>query len=102
MKEIVLVCTMGISTAFIVQDMLKTAKRKKIDINIRALAQDSINEKIDNVDVILLAPPLASQLKFFKQKVAGRIPIILIPGEYYNRTNGEMILLDTLNFLEQQ
>ncbi|MBM7570568.1 PTS sugar transporter subunit IIB [Aquibacillus albus] len=102
MKELVVVCTMGISTAFTVRDMLKSAKSKKLDINIRALALDNLYETIesDSVDLVLLTPPLASQYKQIKEKVEDKVPVAMVSGEYYVKYNGEAILEEALDYLK--
>ncbi len=100
MKEVLLVCSMGISTAFIVKDMMQSAKKQNLDLNIRALAADNIDEAIEHVDIIVVAPPAVSQYDSIKEKVNGRIPVIFMDGEHYIKVNGEGLLQEVLTHLE--
>lgn len=101
MKELVVVCTMGISTAFTVRDMLKSVKAKKLDVNIRALALENLYETIesDSVDLVLLTPPLISRYKEIKEGVGDKAPVVTVDGEHYAKYNGEAILADALKYL---
>jgi cellobiose-specific phosphotransferase system component IIB len=102
MKEIVIVCTMGISTAFIVRDMLKSVETKKLDINIRALAFENLYETIesDKVDLVLLTSPLASRYNEVKEKLAGQVPVVMVSGEHYVKINGEAMLEEVIDYLK--
>ncbi|MGI8387554.1 PTS sugar transporter subunit IIB [Robertmurraya sp. P23] len=102
MKEIVVVCTMGISTAFIVRDMLKSAETKKVDINIRPLAMENLYETVESnsVDLVILTSPLASRFNEVKEKLAGQVPVLMVSGEHYVKVNGEAILEEVLEYLK--
>lgn len=102
MKEIAVVCTMGISTAFLVRDMLRHVEQKKLDINIRPLAIENLYETVESnsVDLVLLTSPLASRYKEVKEKLDGQIPVVMVSGEHYVKNNGEAMLEAVLDSLK--
>ncbi|RKD71339.1 PTS system cellobiose-specific IIB component [Sinobaca qinghaiensis] len=102
MKEIVLVCTIGISTAFTVKDMMKSVKKQNLDINIRALALDNLYEVVESepVDLVLLTPPVASRFKEIKTNIADDIPVAVVSGEHYVNYDGETILEEAQKHLK--
>jgi cellobiose PTS system EIIB component len=102
MKEIVVVCSMGISTAFTVKDMMKSVKRQNLDINIRALALENLYEVIesDPIDLVLLTPPVASKAKEIKANMSEKVPVVMVSGEHYVKYNGEAILKEAQEYLK--
>lgn len=96
MKEIVLVCTMGISTAFTVRDMMKTVKKKNLDITIKAVAAEKLDDFVESANMILLTPPMLSSFNEIKEKVNGRVPVIMISADRYIKYDGEAILEEAL------
>ena len=96
MKNIVLVCTMGISTAFTVKDMMKTVKKKNLNINIKAIAADHLASTIDSADLVLLTPPMLSRLTEVKEITDGHVPVVMISADHYIKYDGDAILEEAL------
>ncbi|MFP3393577.1 PTS sugar transporter subunit IIB, partial [Brevibacillus sp. SIMBA_076] len=64
--NILLVCAAGMSTSLLVTKMEKSAQEQGKEYKIWAVSGDSVNQHIDNADVLLLGPQvryLLPQLK---------------------------------------
>lgn len=101
MYKILLVCSAGMSTSFLVEKMKKSAKDKEIEVEIEAVPDASANEYVGKVDILLLGP----QVKYLEAKMKDLftdIPVKVINMVDYGMMNGEKILEETLNVLESK
>ncbi len=93
MKKIVLLCAGGISTSFMVQQMKKATKEKGLDFEISAEPVNSLEEIIEEVDVVLLAPQVSYAVESVNticeknKKICGAIPPLL-----YGRMDGLQVI----------
>lgn len=91
MHNILLVCTAGMSTSFLVEKMKKSAQEKNIEANILAIPEASASEYVDKVDVVLLGP----QVKYLEASIKelfGETPVEVINMVDYGTMNGEKVL----------
>jgi PTS system cellobiose-specific IIB component len=92
-----LLCSLGMSTSMLVDNMADVAKAKGIEIDILALGFNSAERRLETTDVLLLGPQIKFQLPKFREKYAGKIPVIdTIDLRDYGLVNGEKILNDNL------
>lgn len=61
MKNILLVCSAGMSTSLLVSKMKEAAKEAEIEVNINALPISECDSVIDTVDIVLLGPQVRYQ-----------------------------------------
>lgn len=102
MKKILLMCSSGMSTSILVKKMEEAAKEKGIDVKIRAISTDSLDNHINETDVILLGP----QIKFMLPKITEKakqynIQAAAIPMVDYGMCNGSKVLDLALSLLAQ-
>ncbi len=100
MKNILLVCSAGMSTSLLVNKMQEAAKSKGIEVNINALPFSECGNVIDTVDIILLGPQVRFQKTEIKSLVNGRIPVEVIDIRAYGTMNGKAVLESALQLIE--
>lgn len=93
MKNILLVCSAGMSTSLLVTKMQDAAKSQGLECHIEAVAEAEAQNKIDSVDVLLLGPQVRFLLKKFQKMAEGKnLPIEVIDTVAYGTMNGEKVL----------
>ena len=86
MRNIVLVCNMGMSTSLMVNKMRAAAKAEGYDCQINAYALQKAAKEIEAADIILVGPQLSFELPKLKTKFPAKtIMAITMPG--YGRTD---------------
>jgi cellobiose PTS system EIIB component len=101
MKNILLVCSAGMSTSLLVSKMQAAADEKGIKCKIQAVGEVDVKEYIDNTDVLLLGPQVRFLLSKFKVSLANKnIPIEVINTLHYGTMNGEKVLERALELAE--
>jgi PTS system cellobiose-specific IIB component len=101
MKDILLVCSAGMSTSLLVNKMKAAAKEKEIEININAMPISECASVIDKVDIVLLGPQVRFQKPQVDALVKGRIPVEVIDMRLYGTMNGKAILEQVLKTLDK-
>ncbi|MGL4849322.1 MAG: PTS sugar transporter subunit IIB [Clostridium sp.] len=92
MKNILLVCSAGMSTSLLVTKMEAAAKDKGIECHIEALAEADAHKKLGEVDVLLLGPQVRFLLSKFKKEAPAELPIEVIDTVAYGTMNGAKVL----------
>ncbi|EMG27997.1 PTS system beta-glucoside-specific, IIB component [Listeria fleischmannii 1991] len=101
MKKLMLMCNAGMSTSVLVKKMQKSAALQGIEIDIWAISETDFEKNWRNADAILLGP----QVSYMKDKVdqtVGAIPVDVIAIVDYGRMNGEKVLAQGLQLLENK
>lgn len=91
MINILLVCSAGMSTSFLVEKMKKSATEKGIDVTITASPEASAKDFLDNTDVLLLGP----QVKYLEaqmKELFNNVPVGVINMVDYGMMNGPKVL----------
>src|SRR5690625_7533037 len=100
MKNILLVCSAGMSTSLLVTKMKEAAESQQFQVNIWSTGQDQAMSEIAKADLLLLGPQLQFVMGKFQQlaeeneiKVEGIDPVI------YGRIDGEAVLKREMELL---
>lgn len=99
MKKILLICTAGMSTSFLVEKMKKTAEDKQHEVEIKAIPDAEAKDYVGEVDVVLLGP----QVKYLEGQIKelfGETPVSVINMVDYGMMNGEKVLLSALELIK--
>jgi PTS system cellobiose-specific IIB component len=93
MKDIMLVCSAGMSTSLLVTKMEKAAEEKGIKVNIFAVSESEASKHYDNISVLLLGP----QVRYLKKKLVSTlepkgVPVEVINSLHYGTLNGGAVL----------
>lgn len=100
MLKVLLVCSAGMSTSFLVEKMKKSAQEKGIEAEIKAIPEAQANEYIGKVDILLLGP----QVKYLEagmKEMFGETPVSVINMMDYGAMNGEKVLNNVLDILKK-
>lgn len=103
MKNIVLVCTAGMSTSILVSKMKKIAEKNNIKINIEALAQSELKNYSKKIDLILLGPQVKYLLNNLEKDYQNSdIKFDVINSVQYGTLNGKAVLNQALTILDKK
>ncbi|MDR1568814.1 MAG: PTS sugar transporter subunit IIB [Streptococcaceae bacterium] len=103
-KNIMLVCSAGMSTSLLVTKIEKAALEQNIDANIFAVSASEADSKIadEKIDVLLLGPQVRFMEKQFNEKVSGKdIPVEVINMSDYGLMNGENVLKRAVDLINK-
>lgn len=102
MKKILLSCAGGFSTSLLVNKMKDEAKKENKDYQIKAVAEDTIQDVIkkDKPDCILLGPQIQYMLGNLKPLAEENdIPLEVINMQDYGMMNGAAVLKQAENLM---
>ncbi len=92
-KTIFLCCSTGASSGFIAKNIRQAAKAEGIEVNVIARSDSVIEDYIEDVDVILIAPHLSYLLDDLEDIADEHdVPLVMIPKKAYGDMDGAAIL----------
>lgn len=102
MKDIMLVCSAGMSTSLLVVKMEEAAKKQNLEVNIFAVSESEASKHYDNISVLLLGP----QVRYLKGKLVKtlepkKVPVEVINSMHYGTLNGEAVLNAALELIKE-
>ena len=104
MKQILLVCSAGMSTSLLVTKMEKAAAAMGDEVEIFALPISEGEKRVGDVDCILLGPQVRFQKSAIEKLAAGRkagpIPVDVIDMRDYGTMNGKAVFEKALSLLK--
>ncbi|WNJ94285.1 PTS sugar transporter subunit IIB [Vibrio ruber] len=95
--KIFLCCAAGMSTSMVVNNMLKAAKERNIDVEIKAYSISEFEDVVNQYDICLVAPQVSYKFNDFNKrceeegKKCAKINMML-----YGTLNGDEILTQAL------
>lgn len=101
MKDIMLVCSAGMSTSLLVVKMQKAAELRNLEVNIFAVSEGEASDHYDKISVLLLGP----QVRYLKGKLQKKLEPMSIPVEVinsmdYGTLNGAAVLDAALELMK--
>lgn len=98
--NILLCCSVGMSTSLLVNKMEKAAVEQGLNVKIQAVATKEVRNHIDEVDVILLSPQVRYQLNDIKKIGDDKgVPVNTInPMHYEKKWQGSIAYGPPINF----
>ncbi|MDR2538171.1 MAG: PTS sugar transporter subunit IIB [Bifidobacteriaceae bacterium] len=100
-KNILLVCTAGMSTSALVKRMQNAAEAKGVDAKIWAVGDANSTEAAQEADVVLLGPQVRYLLDKMKERVNNEKPVGVIDMVQYGQMNGEKVLEQALSLIPE-
>ena len=91
-KKILLCCAAGMSTSLLVTKMQEEAKARGLDWDIFAVSATVGQDKINEVDCVLLGPQMGYVKGDFEKIAAGKVPVAVIPMKDYGMMNGKNVV----------
>lgn len=93
MKNILLICGSGASSGFMAGAIRKAAKKRGVEVTVKAASESQLDERINEIDYLLIGPHLAYMLDDLKDQVAEKnVKAAVIPQSIYGTLNGEKAL----------
>lgn len=93
MEKALLVCNAGASSGFMAKAIRKAAKKNKIELDVFARTEASLNDYLDDIQYLLIAPHLAYMKNDLVEQVGNKaIKIIDIPQIVYGSLDGAAAL----------
>ena len=101
MIRIILLCAMGMSTSYFVERVKKITTKHNLDIEISSASEFEIDNYIDDIDIVLLAP----QVSYMEEEVrelceAKGKRMSVIPMPIYGMVNEDAVLEYFLKLLK--
>lgn len=99
MKNVLLLCSQGMSTGMLCDRIAAAAKADGCELNIWAASEIKAREHVGKADVILLGP----QIKYLKARIEGIAdgkPVAVIDMMAYGLMDGEKVYADLKGLLE--
>lgn len=93
MKTILLVCGSGASSGFLARNIRMAAKTRGVDLDVIARSDAVVEDYLDSIDLLLIAPHLDFMADELKQ-IADRkkVEVRVIPKKAYGTLNGDAVL----------
>ncbi|WP_125153985.1 PTS sugar transporter subunit IIB [Clostridium rectalis] len=102
MKNILLVCSAGMSTSLLVTKMNTAAIKLDANVKIKAIPEAELKTNMDSANVILLGPQVRYLLKKIKLDAEPKgIRVDVINSMDYGTMNGEKVLKYALSLMEK-
>ncbi|MFS1066810.1 PTS sugar transporter subunit IIB [Enterococcus casseliflavus] len=91
--KILLCCGAGMSSGFLASNARKTAKKRKLSLNVEARSYTEVNDYLSSTDILMIGPHYASELSKYEALASPyNVPVVVIPQDVYAQLNGEKLL----------
>lgn len=94
--KILLCCKAGVTSNMFASALKDEATKKDLEIVIWAAAETAVEYSIEQADIILVTPQLASSLRKFEGLANSGTPVILISDEDFRTFNAKKVLEEAL------
>lgn len=91
MKNIVLVCNMGMSTSALMKKMRNYAETINYECTVEAYPVTELPNVVDEADVILVGPQISYMMDKIKA-AAKDVPLASIPAQLYGLMDGKGVI----------
>ncbi|MBE0342563.1 PTS sugar transporter subunit IIB [Paenibacillus sp. 28ISP30-2] len=100
MLNVLLVCGSGASSGFMAANIRKAAKKRNLNMDIKARGEAEIENYIQDIDALLVGPHLAYVIDEIKGLTKDTdVKVLLMKSSYYSTLDGEAALDDLLSEL---
>lgn len=102
MINITLICSSGMSTSMLMDNMKEEVKKLNLDVTIKAISEQDFKDYYLFTDIALIAPQIAFKHKKIIEKYKGNYIATLIDSLDYGMMDGKSILLKALKLFEER
>lgn len=102
MYKILLACGVGASSGFIASNMRKAAKKRGIEVEVKAVPDSELYQYINDYQILMLGSHLEYKLEEVRSKVVaqcGEKPVVVIDKKAYAILDGESVLDTALSII---
>ncbi|MNO88132.1 Lichenan-specific phosphotransferase enzyme IIB component [compost metagenome] len=99
--NVLLICGSGASSGFMAANLRKAAKKRNLNMDIKARGEAEIENYIDDIDALLVGPHLAYIVDEIEELTRDSdVKVLLMKPSYYSTLDGEAALNDLLSELK--
>lgn len=99
--NVLLVCGSGASSGFMAANIRKAAKKRDLNMDIKARGEAEIENYIHDIDALLVGPHLAYIVDDIEELTRDTdVKVLLMKPSYYSTLDGEAALNDLLSELK--
>ncbi len=91
MRNIVLLCNMGMSTSLMVNRMKAAAREEGYECEIKACALQKLNKVIETADILLIGPQIEYELPRLREEYPHKLFVPINMADY-GRMDGKKVL----------
>lgn len=92
MKNILLICSAGITSGFIVKEMQEATDEVFENVKVWSAGVADTREEVEKADIVLLSPPAAYLKTTFVELVSEGVPVKAVPTDLYAKADGLKIV----------
>ena len=93
MKNILLICGSGASSGFMAAAIRKAAKKRKVEVTVKAASESQLDDRINEIDYLLIGPHLSYMLNDLQEQTKDKnVKAAVILQAVYGTLNGEKAL----------
>lgn len=93
MKNVLLICGSGASSGFMAAAIRKAAKKREIELNVKAASESQLDDRINEIDYLLIGPHLSYMLEEIQEQTKNKnAKVAVIPQSIYGTLNGDKAL----------
>lgn len=95
---ILVACGSGASSGFLAQNIRKAAKKKGVEVTVKAVSDTQIEDYLKEIDILLIGPHLKHRFAEIESMVAPNgVIAMLVNQDSYAVLDGEAVLNEVLN-----
>lgn len=95
---ILLACGSGASSGFLAQNIRKAAKKKGVEVTVKAVSDTQIEDYLKEIDILLIGPHLKHRFVEIESMVAPHgVIAMLVNQDSYAVLDGEAVLNEVLS-----
>lgn len=99
--NVLLICGSGASSGFMAANIRKAAKKRNLDMDIKARGEAEIENYIHDIDALLVGPHLAYIIDEIEELTKDmEVKVLLMKSSYYSTLDGDAALDDLLQELK--
>lgn len=92
MKNILLICSAGITSGMIVKEMQEATDEISTSVKVWSAGVADARDEVEKADIVLLSPPAAYLKSTFVELVSEGIPVKAVPTDLYAKADGLKII----------
>lgn len=102
MLNVLLICGSGASSGFMAANIRKAAKKRNLNMDIKARGEAEIENYIHDIDALLVGPHLAYIMDEINELTKdNHVKVLLMKSSYYSTLDGEAALDDLMSELNR-
>ena len=90
--KLLLVCYAGMSTSMLAQRLVEEGEKRGLEVEVEAVPMTSLEEKVEDVDAVLLGPQVKFAEADARAAVGDRAPLMVIAPQDFGMMRADNVL----------